>query len=87
MLNYTSAALVSLLFSFSLVSAAKTADSAVELHPATASQTVEISLARSPRSPFHRGSGRIDYKEISLAQSSHLIFHRGSGRIDYRTIS
>jgi hypothetical protein len=86
MLTYTSAALVSLLLSFSSVSAAKTADSAVELQPATASQTVDISLARSPRSPSQRGSGRIDCREISLAQSPHLFFHRGSGRIDYTTI-
>ena len=87
MLTYTSAALVSLLFSFGAVSAAKTADHTVELQPANVSQTMENSLARSPRSPSHRGSGRIDYKEISLAQSPHLLCDRGSGRIDYGIIS
>ncbi len=87
MLTYTSAALVSLLLSFSSVSAARTADHAVELQPATASQTLDISVARSPRSPSYRGSGRINYKEISLAQSPHLLFERGSGRINYGMIS
>ena len=87
MLTYTSAALVSLLLSFSSVSAARTADHAVELQPSTASQTLNIFLARSPHSPFQRGSGRISYKEISLAQSPYLLSERGSGRINYGMIS
>ena len=60
MLTYTSAALVSLLFSFGSISSAKTADYAVQPQPATASQALEISLAQLPHPLSHRGSGRID---------------------------
>lgn len=59
MLICTSAALVSLLFSFGSVFVAKTADQTVELQPTTASQALEISLAQPPHPISHRGSGRI----------------------------
>jgi hypothetical protein len=60
MLTYTSTALVSLLLSFSSGSFAKIADCAVQLQPAIASQTVEISSVQLPYLLSHRGSGRID---------------------------
>lgn len=62
MLTYTSAALVSLLFSFGSVSIAKSVDYTVELQPVTAFQTLEIALTRSPQPLSHRGSGRIYYR-------------------------
>jgi hypothetical protein len=62
MLTYTSAALVSLLCSFSSVSAVKTADQAVALQPAIASQIMEFPLTQLPHPLSHRGSGRIDYR-------------------------
>ncbi|NJR38810.1 MAG: hypothetical protein HC781_08135 [Leptolyngbyaceae cyanobacterium CSU_1_4] len=61
MLTYTSAALVSLLFSWGSVSMTKTADPTVKLQPATPSQVLELALARSPHPLSHRGSGRIYY--------------------------
>ncbi|MBW4517286.1 MAG: hypothetical protein KME11_18925 [Timaviella obliquedivisa GSE-PSE-MK23-08B] len=65
MLTYTSAALVSLLFSWGSVSVAKTADHTVKLQAANPSQALELSSARSPHSLSHRGSGRIYDRAIS----------------------
>jgi hypothetical protein len=65
MLTYTSTALVSLLLSFGSASLAKIADCAMQLQPAIASQSVEISSAQSPHSISHRGSGRTDYRMMS----------------------
>jgi len=65
MLTFTSTALVSLLLSFGSAPVAKPANYAVQLQPATASQTTEISFALSTRPIPHRGSGRIDYRVMS----------------------